>query len=150
VRQRRPGVWEVRVALGPDPVTGVSRRRSITVHGNEAVAEEARRRCAEEADRLRARFGLSPGVTVGALLTAWLAADHGWRPSTISGFRSIVRFLTRDRIAGRRAVEASSSSPSRRVGVAVSPSQNCAPIRMTERGQQRSAESAGQGHAPAV
>jgi integrase len=44
---------------------------------------------------------------VGELLTAWLAADHGWRPSTISGYRSIVRFLTRDRIAGRRVVEAS-------------------------------------------
>src|SRR4029453_17782709 len=78
VRQRRPGVWEVRVAQGPDPISGVSRRRSITVHGDEAVAVEARRRCAEKADRLRARFGLSPGVTVGELLTAWLAADHGW------------------------------------------------------------------------
>src|SRR5918911_2565308 len=101
VRQRRPGVWEVRVALGPDPVSGVSRRRSITVHGDEAVAEEARRRCAEEADRLRARYGLCPGLTVAELLTVWLDADHGWRPSTQSGYRSIVCFLAHDRI-GRR------------------------------------------------
>ena len=55
--------------MGPDPVSGVSRRRSITIHGDEAVAEEARRRCAEEADRLRARFGLCPGLTVAELLT---------------------------------------------------------------------------------
>jgi integrase len=100
-------VWEVRVALGPDPVSGVSRRRSITIHGDEAVAEEARRHFAEEADRLRTRLGLCPGVTVGELLTVWLGSDHGWRPSTVSGYRSIVRFLAHDWIAGRRAVEVS-------------------------------------------
>jgi integrase len=99
-------VWEVRVALGPDPVSGVSRRRSVTVHGDEAVAEEARHRCAEQADRARARLGLCPGVTVAELLTVWLDADHGWRPSTICGYRSIVRFLAHDRIASRRALEA--------------------------------------------
>jgi len=107
VRQRRPGVWEVRVAPGPDPVSGVSRRRSITIHGDEAVAEAARRRCAEEAGQLRARLSVCLGLTVGELLTAWLDAEPGWRPSTLSGYRFIVRFLAHDRIAGRRAVEAS-------------------------------------------
>jgi hypothetical protein len=79
----------------------------VTVHGDEATAEEARRRCAEEADRARARFGLCPGLTVADLLAVWLDADHGWRPSTVLGYRSIVRLLAQDPIAGRRAVEVS-------------------------------------------
>ena len=33
LRQRRPGVREVRVAVGPDPVSGRSRYRSLTVRG---------------------------------------------------------------------------------------------------------------------
>ena len=32
-RERRPGVWEVRIPLGPDPLTGRTRHRSATVHG---------------------------------------------------------------------------------------------------------------------
>ena len=36
--------------------------------------------------------------------TVWLDAEHGWRPSTICRYRSIVRLLARDLIAGRRAV----------------------------------------------
>jgi hypothetical protein len=43
-RERRPGVWEVRVPTGPDPVTGHSRHVSVTVHGSreDAAAERVR------------------------------------------------------------------------------------------------------------
>jgi len=42
---------------------------------------------------------------VGDLLGEWFDTDHGWRPSTISGYRSVVRFLTTDPMARRRAVD---------------------------------------------
>jgi hypothetical protein len=35
------------------------------------------------------------------LLWDWLVADHDWKPSTLSGYRSTVKFLTRDRIGAR-------------------------------------------------
>jgi len=103
VRERRPGVWEVRVALGPDPVSGRSRRRSLTVHGDDGVAAQARRRWADQAGSLRAAPALRPGLTVAELLAIWLATDHGRRPSTQAGYRSVARFLTGGLLATRRA-----------------------------------------------
>lgn len=108
VRQRRPGVWEVRVALGPDPVSGRSRRRSITVHGD-ADDAAARARWADAAGLLRLDPRLRPAITVDELLAQWLAADHGWRPATRTGYRSTVGFLRRDRLATRRATDVSPS-----------------------------------------
>jgi integrase len=107
LRERRPGVWEVRVALGPDPVDGRSQRRSLTVHGDQEAAVAARRRWAEQAALQRVRRGLRPGATVEDLLATWLAADHRWRPSTLSGYRSVVRFLTGDQLSARRAAHLS-------------------------------------------
>ncbi len=100
-------MWEVRVALGPDPVSGGSQRRSLTVHGDQEVAVTARHRCAEQAGLLRARRSYRPGLSLADLLATWLAADHRWRPSTLSGYRSVVKFLTGDPLAGRRAVQVS-------------------------------------------
>jgi hypothetical protein len=39
LRQRHEGRWELRLALGRDPVTGVYHRLSRTVHGDRATAE---------------------------------------------------------------------------------------------------------------
>ena len=39
LRERRPGVWEIRVAAGTDPVTGRTIQRSVTFHGDAADAE---------------------------------------------------------------------------------------------------------------
>jgi integrase len=105
LRQRRPGVWEIRVALGPDPVTGHSRVRSITVHGDRAAAQEARRHWAATAELLRDAGRPRPAITVAQLLRSWLAADHDWKPSTVSGYRSNVSFLCRDPIGSRRAID---------------------------------------------
>ena len=44
-------------------------------------------------------------MTLSDLLTDWLDADHSWRPSTISGYRSVANFLHRDPLGTRRAVD---------------------------------------------
>jgi len=107
LRERRPGVWEVRVAPRPAPVSGGSQRRSLTVHGDQEVAVTARHRCAEQAWLARARRSYRPSLSLADLLATWLATDHRWRPSTLSGYRSVVKFLTGDPLAGRRAVQVS-------------------------------------------
>jgi hypothetical protein len=69
MRERRPGVWEVRVVVGNDPATGVSKQRSFTVYGDEDVGRERRR-------ELVAQFGVdrsalycrAAGWTVAELL----------------------------------------------------------------------------------
>ena len=105
MRQRRPGVWEVRVAVGPDPVSGRSRYRSLTVHGDRESAQAARERWAAKAELVRSSGRTRPGITLAALLREWMCADHGWRPSTVVGYRSVAGFLTRDPLGGRRAVD---------------------------------------------
>src|SRR5664279_2905773 len=107
LRRRRLGVWEVRVALGPDPVSGRTRVRSVTVHGDRETAQAARERWAASAELLRSAGRARPGITLACLLREWLAADHGWRPSTVAGYRSAVGFLARDRIGSRRAIDVS-------------------------------------------
>ena len=100
-------MWEVRVALGPDPVSGRTRVRSVTVHGDRETAQAARERGAASAELLRSAGRARPGITLSCLLREWLAADHGWRPSTEPGYRSAVGFLARDRIGSRRAIDVS-------------------------------------------
>jgi integrase len=91
--------------LGPELVSGRSRYRSVTVHGSRAVAEAARARWAAKAELVRSTGRSRPGITISRLLIEWLGADHDWKPSTLSGYRSMVRFLAHDRIGVRRAVD---------------------------------------------
>jgi hypothetical protein len=107
LRERRPGVWEVRVALGPDLVSGRTAVRSLTVHGDRQAAEEARARWAAQAALVRSTRRARPGIALGELLELWLAAEHAWRPSTLAGYRSTVAYLVGDQLASRRAVELS-------------------------------------------
>lgn len=121
-RERRPGVWEVRVPLGVDPATGRTRHRSVTVHGTqtEATAVRGELIAAQRSGQsrlaaldpfaspspVRHGHGLPPGavLVVGELLVAWLEADHPWKPSTTVGYRSIVRVLLGDPIARARVL----------------------------------------------
>lgn len=103
LRERRPGSWELRVALGPDSVSGRSLVRSVTVHGDRDDATAALARWAAQARAVRAGHRAAPGIPVRDLLARWLAAPHGWRPSTLVGYRSTVGALSRDRLGARRA-----------------------------------------------
>lgn len=73
-RQRRPGVWEIRVPALPDPVTGRPRQLSVTVYGSHADANARRVLLACTGPRTR-----SATQTLGGLLQAWLEADHPWK-----------------------------------------------------------------------
>lgn len=99
-RERRPGVWEVRVPADIDPVTGRTRHRSVTVHGAEADASATRARLLASG---RPMIPPPDRVTFGYLLQAWLAADHPWKPSTLVGYTSNARALSRDPITQRPA-----------------------------------------------
>ena len=96
LRERRPGVWEIRVAAGTDPVTGRTLQRSIVFRGSAHEAEKYRRELAGEYAERRGVARAAPMVTVGDLLERWLQADHPWRPSTTVSYRSNVRALTAD------------------------------------------------------
>ena len=101
MRERRPGVWEIRIAVGRDPVTGTPRQRSFTVHGPRTEAQAHRLRLFEE--MAGARLPSARYLTVAELLPAWLEADQPWKPSTLVGYRSVVRFLLTDPLAQTRA-----------------------------------------------
>jgi integrase len=93
--------------LGADPVSGRSRVRSLTVHGDREVAEAARDRWAADAALVRLAGHARPGIALAHLLEVWLTADHRWRPSTLAGYQSAAGFLARDRIGCRRAIDVS-------------------------------------------
>jgi integrase len=101
-RERRPGVWEIRVAAGTDPVTGRTIQRSVTFHGTETDADTYRVELAGEYAARRSIARAAPLLTVGDLLDRWLAADHPWKPSTWSSHRSNARFLSADKLASTR------------------------------------------------
>jgi integrase len=104
MRERRPGVWEIRVAAGADPVSGRTVQRSVTFRGSAADADAYRRSLA--ADRLARRSIARPAprLTVAALLERWLEADHPWRPSTRVGYEFNARHLRADERLGETGV----------------------------------------------
>jgi integrase len=98
-------VWEIRVAVGADVVTGRTVQRSVMFRGAEDGAEAYRAELAEEYSRRRAVTRAAPFLTVGELLERWLLADHPWKPSTVVGYRSNARQLVNDkRLAEIRVV----------------------------------------------
>lgn len=101
IRERRPGVWEIRIAVGRDPVTGTPRQRSFTVHGDATDADRYRRHLLDEL--AGARLPAARHLHTGELLSAWLDADHDWKPSTRVGYRSVVGFLLTDPLATSHA-----------------------------------------------
>lgn len=100
LRQRDTGRWEVRVSVGVDPVSGRSISRSVTVVGDLADARRRQEELAAQAAALRLSQQ-QPLRTVGELLERWMSAEHGWKPSTWSGYRLAVRRLTADPLAAR-------------------------------------------------
>src|SRR5438128_7876095 len=86
-RERRKGVWEVRVYLGRDPLTGKPRQISQTVHGGAKIADQALRDLIDKQPPSR-NDGI--GVTFGQLLTRWLEECErlDLSPTTLSTYRS--------------------------------------------------------------
>lgn len=84
-------MWEVRVHVGVDPLTGKVVQVSRTVRGGIKAAREMRARLLTEVAAGQHGLGTRGGVpeTFGELLTEWL--EHGGRPgrspSTIAGYR---------------------------------------------------------------
>jgi integrase len=102
LRERRPGVWEIRIAVATDPVTGRSIQRSFTTRGSRTEAEA---RCAELAADYAAHRGVreaGPFITVGQVFERWLSSDHDWAPSTWSSYRSNARAIMADPLAAIR------------------------------------------------
>src|SRR5262245_29871559 len=83
MRQRRPGVWEIRVVVGNDQVTGRSVQRSFTIHGDVEAAEDRRREFVEQFGVDRSALSCAGARwDVAELMERWTAADHQWRPAT--------------------------------------------------------------------
>jgi integrase len=101
-RERRPGVWEIRITTGIDPETGQSQQQSFTHHGDVHSVEQRQseligaqgRQCAAPSGRPRL-------ITVQELLDAFLSASHRWSATTWRSYRGQAALLGRDRI--RRA-----------------------------------------------
>jgi hypothetical protein len=94
LRERRPGVWEVRVFTGSD-AQGRPTQLSRTVHGGK---RDALRVAAEmEVHKGRAR---SAGRFVGDVLDAWVDQSLGtWAPSSARDQQSRVVSIKKDPIA---------------------------------------------------
>lgn len=102
MRERSPDNWEIRVAVGVDPVSGRTVQRSFTFHGCVGDAELHRKELAAEWAERRAIRRAAPFLSVAELLERWLAAHHDWRPATWIGARSNVKALRTDPLALRR------------------------------------------------
>ncbi len=73
--------------------------------GNRDTGWYARARWAAEAAQIRSHRRAHAEITLAELLEVWFQADHGWRPSTAVGYRSIAAALAPDRLGHRRAVD---------------------------------------------
>ena len=104
MRERRPGVWEIRIAAGTDPATGRTVQKSVTFHGTETEAAAYRIALVSAHNARRSLTEPAPLLTVGSLLERWLEADHPWKPSTRIGYASNVRHLRADRLLADRRV----------------------------------------------
>ena len=102
MRERSPGSWEIRVAVGVDPVSGRTVQRSFAFHGRAEEAELHRKELAAEWAERRAVRRAAPFLNVGELLERWLAAHHDWRPATWISARSNAKALCADGLAARR------------------------------------------------
>ena len=105
VRQRRPGVWEIRVVVAFDPVVARSVQRSFTVHGDEDLAMRRRSELVADFGVTRVNFPTGASrLTVGGLMERFFEAPHLWKPATVGSHRPVVRALTADAFGRRRLI----------------------------------------------
>lgn len=84
--ERSPGVWRLRVFIGPDPATGNPRQLSRTFKGSKKEADAALARFVAEVTS--GSVPVVASTTVGAFLDQWLEHIKPDRsPTTIRGYR---------------------------------------------------------------
>src|SRR4051794_17781460 len=89
LRERSPGVWEVRAEVGRNPVTGRRRQISRTVRGSKRDAEKVLNAVVADADR-----GENGGAdsTFQALSDRWLEqSGPDLSPTTLRRYRDLLR-----------------------------------------------------------
>jgi hypothetical protein len=81
LREKYPGIWQVRFEAGRDPLTGVRRQLSRNVHGSKRTAQQALNALVAEAEA--GRSGGTSG-TFEQLSTKWLThVEHDLSPTTL-------------------------------------------------------------------
>ncbi len=89
IRQMGPGVWEVRIDAGRDPVSGRRRQKAKWVHGSKRDAQRVLNSLASEVDS--GRFVGTSAVTLDRLATRWLAqAEENLSPTTLRTYKSLL------------------------------------------------------------
>ena len=96
-RKRSEGVWEVRVYVGRDPITGKPKQISKTVHGGARAADAALRDLIDKQAPSRTD-GL--GATFGQLLDQWLEECERMdlSPTTMRTYRAQIERTIRPRL----------------------------------------------------
>jgi integrase len=90
VREKRPGVWQVRVSLGRDPDTGRYRTLAREIRGTRRDAERAAARLVTEVEDGKAS---ATRGSVADLLTRWLEhqESRGLAPRTLHSYRGFAK-----------------------------------------------------------
>jgi integrase len=90
LREKSPGVWEIRVALGRDPLTGSYRSVSRTIHGGKRKAREEIARIVNEASNGKFQ---GTKANLRQLTEQWLEYLErlGRSPKTLEGYRSLIK-----------------------------------------------------------
>ncbi|MGH3733567.1 MAG: tyrosine-type recombinase/integrase [Acidimicrobiales bacterium] len=89
LRENSPGVWEVRVEAGRDPVTGKRRQISRTVRGTKREAQRVLNALVAGADLGQ---GSGTKATFGQLADQWLAlVDNDLSPTTLHRYRNLLK-----------------------------------------------------------
>lgn len=89
IRQMGPGVWEVRIDAGRDPVTGRRRQKAKWVHGSKRDAQRVLNSLVSEVDS--GRFAGTSAVTFDQLTTRWLSiAEENLSPTTLRTYKSLL------------------------------------------------------------
>lgn len=105
MRERRPGVWEVRIVVAFDAQRGRSVQKSFTVYGDPvAVARRRRELVAAFGIRRIEMSALAATLRLGELLQQYVAAPHAWAPASRASARFVVRSLAADALAAERLV----------------------------------------------
>ena len=95
LRERSPGVWQVRVSLGRDPKTHRYRYAHVTVHGGRRAAQREAARLVKDASEGKIPFERE---TLAGLLDRWLnhIEARGRAPKTLLENRRMAAVITEE------------------------------------------------------